>query len=333
MCKRNVKGKFTIKYTSKKVVLNTEKLEDHNKLKEYIEQKKIEYHTYATTNSKTHGFVIRGLENNPEPEEVKEELKKSKIDVKEVYKMKKTVRPMYLLITSAQETIKSIIISVTSVIITFNTKIVTWNANGIRHKIDELIAFVDVMAINETKLNKNDKFKIKNYNVIRQDRDDGTRAGGVAIIIRKGITFKVIKNMKQTSFEKIAIKLTVNGITVIAVYNKTLNNFTENDLKVLNRILGKVIIMGDFNAKHLNWGCNRINTNGTVIKNFNEKTELMMHFSDEPTHFPENNMTPTTIDIFLTKNINIEKPTSLYELNSDHNPVVTHIEQNKKQIN
>ncbi|RZB38984.1 Exo endo phos domain containing protein [Asbolus verrucosus] len=213
--------------------------------------------------------------------------------------------------------------------ITFNTKIVTWNANGIRHKIDELIAFVsqnkaDVIAINETKLNKNDRFKIKNYNVIRQDRDDGARAGGVAIIIRKGITFKVIKNMKQTSFRENSNKTDSQRDNV---YNKPLNNFTENDLKVLNRIPGKVVIMGDFNAKHLNWGCNRINTNGTVIKYFTEKTELMMHFSDEPTHFPENNMTPTTIDIFLTKNINIEKPTSLYELNSDHNPVVTHIEQ------
>ncbi|RZC36381.1 hypothetical protein BDFB_014404, partial [Asbolus verrucosus] len=68
----------------------------------------MQYHTYATTENKTHGFVIRGLENNPEPEEIKNELVQQNIQVKEVYKMKNTMKPMYLVITTANETIKSV---------------------------------------------------------------------------------------------------------------------------------------------------------------------------------------------------------------------------------
>jgi hypothetical protein len=33
-------------------------------------------------------------------------------------------------------------------------------------------------------------------------------------------------------------------------------------------------------------------------------------------------MSPTTIDLFITKNITINRPTTLTALNSDHNPVI-----------
>ncbi|RZC36965.1 hypothetical protein BDFB_012797, partial [Asbolus verrucosus] len=95
------------------------------------------------------------------------------------------------------------------------------------------------MGNSETKLSKNDRLRIKNYSVIREDRDDGARAGGVAILVRKGIAFKVIKDIKQTSFEKLAIRLLAEGLTITAVYNRPVNNFTENDMKILNQVPGK----------------------------------------------------------------------------------------------
>lgn len=46
-------------------------------------------------------------------------------------------------------------------------------------------------------------------------------------------------------------------------------------------------------------------------------------FPDEPTHFPENGATPTTIDFGINKNVtNVSDVQSLNELSSDHNPIV-----------
>jgi hypothetical protein len=48
-----------------------------------------------------------------------------------------------------------------------------------------------------------------------------------------------------------------------------------------------------------------------------------MNFPIEPTHTPYNGTSPTTIDLFLTKNVaNYTRAKLLNELNSDHAPVI-----------
>lgn len=81
--------------------------------------------------------------------------------------------------------------------------------------------------------------------------------------------------------------------------------------------------MGDLNARHDSWNCHTNNTNGITLKQFlDDNNDCALLHTDEHTHFPENNMRPTTIDIAITKNI--ENTTTLkvtQELNSDHNPI------------
>jgi uncharacterized membrane protein YgaE (UPF0421/DUF939 family) len=50
---------------------------------------------------------------------------------------------------------------------------------------------------------------------------------------------------------------------------------------------------------------------------------LTINYTDEPTHYAGNGMRPTTIDLIITKNITINKPTTITALDSDHNPVTT----------
>jgi hypothetical protein len=62
-----------------------------------------------------------------------------------------------------------------------------WNANGILGKLSELKQYlqnyqVRLMAINETKITDSHKIKIKNYQILRKDRD--IHGGGIALLIR-----------------------------------------------------------------------------------------------------------------------------------------------------
>jgi hypothetical protein len=209
---------------------------------------------------------------------------------------------------------------------TFKIKIATWNANGIINKIDETKTFlmtekIDIMIINETKLTSNDKLYFNNYKTYRQDRPTNTRAGGVAIIIKSDIAHRQIKNDNTNSIETVTIEL-ANRVAVTAAYNRPENKFTESDLKKLFERSRKVIVGGDFNAKHGDWNRGRSNANGNLLKKYTDDNDLTVNYTDEPTHFPENGMSPTTIDLFITKNITINRPTTLTALNSDHNPVI-----------
>lgn len=94
--------------------------------------------------------------------------------------------------------------------------ICSWNANGISNKKPMLINFlqnqkVDIMLVNETKLTDQDTLKFQKYEVLRKDRHHNTRAGGVAILIRKGIPYvDITANDNLLDIEHITIKLEDN---------------------------------------------------------------------------------------------------------------------------
>lgn len=214
----------------------------------------------------------------------------------------------------------------------YKLAVVTWNSNGIKNKIAHLINFlethkVDIMLLTETKLTQADKIKIKGYTFYRQDRPNST-GGGVAILVKSCIAHTLVP-LAPNPIEAICIK-THDNIHIVSAYNRPLNLLKERDLSQLINIGRKVLIAGDLNAKHVNWNCNINNRNGNTVFNFQNTTNVIVDFSDKPTHIPPNNMSPTTIDIVLNKNTLITKPVSLPELNSDHNPVKFSITTNTR---
>jgi exonuclease III len=107
----------------------------------------------------------------------------------------------------------------------YNLNIVIWNANGIKNKTDELKDFLDteqtdIILISETKLTTNDKIYFDGYSTYRRDRPTNTRAGGVAIIIKRDIAHKIIKNNPTSSIETLSIKL-ANNTTITAALQQT----------------------------------------------------------------------------------------------------------------
>ncbi|KAK2577593.1 hypothetical protein KPH14_012704, partial [Odynerus spinipes] len=211
----------------------------------------------------------------------------------------------------------------------------TWNANGLRNKIQEVEEFlarrkIDILLINETKLNPKIKLKIRNYTCIRKDRDNS--AGGVAILIRNNVPVSIVNLSDILSIECICVKL-VSNIHIIAAYSKPDSCFTEEEIQTLLDIGNKVIMIGDLNARHLAWNCHINNRKGVVLKKYSLKHNCTIMFPSEPTHYPENQTTPTTIDIGINKNIgNISGLKVIHELSSDHKPVMFTLGSQHKDI-
>lgn len=205
----------------------------------------------------------------------------------------------------------------------YKLKIGTWNANGLKGRQGQLKNFldsnnVDILLINETKFSNRDKFKIRYYQVIRADRDN--HGGGVAAIIKNSIPHLPV-TLGNTTLETTAFRLTDNT-HIIAAYNRPLNHFTDADLQTLTNTANKVLIIGDLNARHTHWNCHRNNRNGNTLNDFADNNNLGIMFPDTHTHYPNNNTTPTTLDIIINKNVtHITQPHAVQELDSDHNPV------------
>ena len=73
-------------------------------------------------------------------------------------------------------------------------KILQWNSRSILSNKPSFEQFVcdyiaDICLISETWLTNNDKFFIKNYNIIRHDRLD-KKGGGAAIFVHKNFSFR-----------------------------------------------------------------------------------------------------------------------------------------------
>lgn len=215
-------------------------------------------------------------------------------------------------------------------------KCCSWNANGVRSHIAELRTFIkvhklDIIIVSETKLTQDINIRIKNFNLIRSDRT--AHGGGIAIVIRNNVPYRTVGTDNTLAIENVTIQLK-DGTFIIAVYNQPRNQITIADLQTLSNIGNKVLIVGDFNARHTTWKNQNNNYNGRILFNFITSSNLILQHTNSPTHFPANGMTPTFIDLILNKNVrDITEPISIPELNSDHNPVTFQLYNHNKEKN
>ena len=101
--------------------------------------------------------------------------------------------------------------------------IMFWNCQGIRPKRKELELYltensIDIIALNETFLNKKYTFKVPGYDTIRKDRSTGVR-GGVAFLVKHGLV--VNKEYRNEDFniitenEALAINLELSNNQIL----------------------------------------------------------------------------------------------------------------------
>lgn len=217
-------------------------------------------------------------------------------------------------------------------------RFIHWNANGIKNHIDELEDLllsqrIHVAMISETHLTANKKIKMKNYNMIRNDRPNGQAAGGTALLINNRLKFTELPVAQLLSLEASAIKIEAfenQDLIVVAVYNRPGNRIEPTDLKTILNTGLPTIAAGDLNCKHMDWGCNSSNPNGNILRKALEDENWMLHAPDGPTHLPmQINHTPDILDIALTNNVLLGmEQLVLNRLNSDHLPVLLKLRGN-----
>ena len=189
-----------------------------------------------------------------------------------------------------------------------------WNCQGIRSKRKELELYlnensIDIIALNETFLNKKVNFKIQGYVTIRNDRSTGSR-GGVAFLVKHGLV--VNKEFRNADFniitdnEALAINLELScnqNLTLVTIYCpngkpnlslfQTICNLSDN-----------VMFVGDFNSKSEAFGCASKNYSGPILKTIQNTLDLIYLNNTEHTYMDLRNGNTDILDMaFITQNL------------------------------
>lgn len=173
-----------------------------------------------------------------------------------------------------------------------NVTILNWNANSITNKKTEFIHFlhhyeVDIACITETHLSNCNKLFIPNYKIYRSDRTN-SKGGGVLIAINSIHTHHQEILPDTPGLETIAVSITINNnsLKVIAAYKPPTFKLINTNLQNLFNPNDKVLLLGDLNSKHVNWGCQCNNQDGKILAQLVNNTNIKILSPSEPTYYP-----------------------------------------------
>ena len=192
--------------------------------------------------------------------------------------------------------------------------ILFWNCQGIRPKRKELELYLkenefDIVALNETFLNKKLNFGISAYDTIRNDRSTG-QGGGVAFLVKHGLVIN--KEYRNSDFniitenEALAINLELSNnqkVTLATIYCPNENrNFSL--FQSINNLSADVMFVGDFSSKLESIGCTRKNPSAPMLKNIQKQLNLIYLNNDEHTHMDRAKCSTDILDMaFISPNL------------------------------
>lgn len=155
--------------------------------------------------------------------------------------------------------------------------------------------------IAEHRLAAHHRFELDGYIIHRQNGYEG-RNRGTAIIVRDNIHSERIR-VDTANIENTAIRVKrPNGstISVICLYASPSNAFSDSDLVSLSELTreGEVLVGGDLNAKHPDWGGTVTNATGRCLREFLlGSPDLDIVRTDGPTRTTHTSQ--SYIDIFM----------------------------------
>lgn len=180
----------------------------------------------------------------------------------------------------------------------------------------------DLICLQETFLKPNKQINFPGFTSIRKDRIE--LKGGLLILVRENIKFHETITNKDIEYQSIQILLENNeSITIKNVYCPPSDDISKYQ-EIFENNNNKTIIMGDFNAHHIVWGCHDTNKRGQNVENFISQNNLTFLNTGTPT-FYKLNTHPSAIDLTISTN-NISPKINWYvhnsNLGSDHHPII-----------
>ncbi|KAG5891150.1 hypothetical protein JTB14_005485 [Gonioctena quinquepunctata] len=111
------------RYTNNQTYVYTYSENDHGKMRKKLVDVKIPHHTFTTSKSKTHAFILSGLDAGPQIDEKKLDLENQKVKVVKIYELNRTIRHKYMVVTDNRITVNFLRNRVRAILDTF----VTWD--------------------------------------------------------------------------------------------------------------------------------------------------------------------------------------------------------------
>lgn len=181
--------------------------------------------------------------------------------------------------------------------------IMQWNSQSLNSNKHLLINYlyshkIHIAIISETWLQNIHNFKIKHYNVERNDC--GNKHNGVAIIIHNSINYNKINTYFDNTLQNICIKLTINNkdLYIFSVYCPPSCNFNKSKLDTLIKsVPGPLLLAGDFNAHHSSWGCNTDTPRGRDLLDIIDENNLVLLNDGHATTIGSLTWRPSALDL------------------------------------
>lgn len=185
---------------------------------------------------------------------------------------------------------------------------------------------LDIICLNETFLKPKKRFLFKGYKIFRFDRPGTTDGGGVAILVREGISVADLggRDIDGVDIQKVEVQLTGNKkLRVAAVYCPPDKLITDDVIDYLRADRG-IVICGDLNAKHMDLGTRGTpNLNGEKVLGMIGQLNLKMLSKGEHTYTTRLG-NKESLDIFLASEDVarlVRGVEVLPDIGSDHLPI------------
>lgn len=140
------------------------------------------------------------------------------------------------------------------------TLIAHWNCRGLLRNLGDIKDILNsfcplALCVQETNMGPKNTNFLRQYKVVRQDRDTtGCLSGGVEIIMKFNTTLQGI--WSQTVLEAVVVSVvSFKTVTVCSIYLPPHTQVTVRDLEeLIEQLLKPFILVGDFNAHSSMWG-------------------------------------------------------------------------------
>ncbi|CAF4918509.1 unnamed protein product [Pieris macdunnoughi] len=137
----------------------------------------------------------------------------------------------------------------------------------IRSKKSELTFLINkfapsILAISETWLLPGSRFRVSGYRCLRDDRDDGY--AGCAFLVSRSLTFHSLSLPHCDGINAVAMR--AFNISFISVYIPHPHIDLISDIRsIILSVPPPVVMLGDFNAHHVSWGCHSSDSFGSLL--------------------------------------------------------------------
>jgi len=213
--------------------------------------------------------------------------------------------------------------------------LIQWNLNGFYSKIIDLKLLVNnlkpsIICLQETNLKPNHNATLKNYlGYFRERQTNPNRAsGGVAILVKNNIKSSPIPI--NSELEVIATRIQLHHeITICNIYLPDSIIFSyQQIINIIKQLPSPYIMVGDFNSRNTNWGCNHTDPRGKIIEKIIDDENVTLLNNGTFTHHNSSRGTFSAIDLSLASSsispyLSWEVKTDYF--NSDHWPILIKI--------